>query len=886
MIEQRVTLRYDAQQIPAIVQAVQGDTGRDVIFELADYEIPAGSTANYYIDKPDGNAVYNSAEVISSTEILAHLTEQALAVPGRNNGQVRILSDGEVITSFDFVLEVEAFRGILRLQSETEVNIFDEALHLAAEDAIAEIQAQTPVVTGMQNSIAPSYDNTKTYAFGDYVMYNAQLYKCTTAITTAEVWTAAHWTQVPLANDLNKRLLMELINANAFDIIPFCSPVSLTHRGVTFSWSDGDCTVSGTASGGAALDTIFSDLNGFPIGMIPSGTYRIKYSSTNVLLQVLANRNGAYSGILVSAYNDIVFTVPSDLSGVTIRLAVVDGTTVNETVRPVILSGTYSNDELSRNGLLFRGALANGTDFDDVVENGFWFTTSTHTYDHCPLPPGVAGVVFNYVYSASLKLQIVYSLQTNANIWIRSCIGGNWFTWAMMKDYKAFISRGLIATDTDFDTITTPGVYFFNSGYTYTHSPFSNTYGGALVVLPEAATGSIVQIAVSYSASGDNRVKLRMGLQNALPAQWADVNGNINNYTSEHYENTYNITCSPTITTDTNNYLASTGDQTDRTADIQAMLAQNGVCHLGPGLFMVSGVDIPDYKSVIGSGKYTTVRLLPSVTNGYAFKLNNQSSVSNLRISGGTSAPTLSPTVGSRHGILFEGTKQSGQSGGITKKRSAIDHCIISNMTGGGITCIGTGFDLDSNILVSDCFIDHCNAGIYIPYFSEFHRFCNCAVTYCYYGCVNNGGNNSFSNCDFSGNRVGILIDNSTGQSPNNSHGTYNCCTVNHSYSDDGTINEGTAIKLLGLQWGEIFNGLQLFYGAIVIDNCSGVRFIGGNFGNLPSKIPITITDSTVITFTDCTFAQSPELTQSNNNALKFTDCYLLDGTEYNPLSA
>ena len=203
MIEQRVTLRYNAQQIPAIVQAVQGDTGRDVIFELADYEIPAGATANYYIDKPDGNAVYNSAEVLSSTEILAHLTEQALAVPGRNNGQVRILSDDEVITSFDFVLEVEAFRGILRLQSETEVNIFDEALQDAAEDAIAEIQAQTPVVTGMQNSIAPTYSSSSTYAVGDYVMYNAQLYKCITAITTAEAWTAAHWSQVPLANDVS-----------------------------------------------------------------------------------------------------------------------------------------------------------------------------------------------------------------------------------------------------------------------------------------------------------------------------------------------------------------------------------------------------------------------------------------------------------------------------------------------------------------------------------------------------------------------------------------------------------------------------------------------------------------------------------------------------------
>ncbi len=219
MIEQRVTLRYDAQQIPAIVQAVQGDTGRDVIFELADYEIPAGATANYYIDKPDGNAIYNSAEVISSTEILAHLTEQALAAPGRNNGQVRILADGEVITSFDFVLEVEAFRGILRLQSETEVNVFDDALQAAAEEAIQEILDQTPVVTGMQNSIAPTYSASNKYAVGDYVMYNAQLYKCNTAITTAEAWTAAHWTQVPIANDVNdlKSALNSCGWVNTFD---------------------------------------------------------------------------------------------------------------------------------------------------------------------------------------------------------------------------------------------------------------------------------------------------------------------------------------------------------------------------------------------------------------------------------------------------------------------------------------------------------------------------------------------------------------------------------------------------------------------------------------------------------------------------------------------
>lgn len=52
-------------------------------------------------------------------------------------------------------------------------------------------------------SIASVYDATKTYAVGDYVWYSGQLYKCTTEIATAEAWTAAHWTAVKIADDVN-----------------------------------------------------------------------------------------------------------------------------------------------------------------------------------------------------------------------------------------------------------------------------------------------------------------------------------------------------------------------------------------------------------------------------------------------------------------------------------------------------------------------------------------------------------------------------------------------------------------------------------------------------------------------------------------------------------
>lgn len=56
----------------------------------------------------------------------------------------------------------------------------------------------------LRDDVASEYDNTKTYAVGDYVIYNTQLYKCKTAITSAETWTAAHWDAVEVGEELQR----------------------------------------------------------------------------------------------------------------------------------------------------------------------------------------------------------------------------------------------------------------------------------------------------------------------------------------------------------------------------------------------------------------------------------------------------------------------------------------------------------------------------------------------------------------------------------------------------------------------------------------------------------------------------------------------------------
>lgn len=58
----------------------------------------------------------------------------------------------------------------------------------------------------MKNYISPGvaaqYSSSATYDVGDYVIYNGNLYRCTTPITTAETWTAAHWTATVLGDDV------------------------------------------------------------------------------------------------------------------------------------------------------------------------------------------------------------------------------------------------------------------------------------------------------------------------------------------------------------------------------------------------------------------------------------------------------------------------------------------------------------------------------------------------------------------------------------------------------------------------------------------------------------------------------------------------------------
>ena len=419
-------------------------------------------------------------------------------------------------------------------------------------------------------------------------------------------------------------------------------------------------------------------------------------------------------------------------------------------------------------------------------------------------------------------------------------------------------------SEIDFNDLKGNHFYLLLDNYTYINKPDGFTVGFIQVI----TTGNFyLQLAWQFTGG-------KMWKRRGWGSSWenwslisADGGSVINNdYTFNEYSNSYAVTATPSITADTNNYLASTGDTTDRTADIITMLNQNGVCHLGAGNFYVNGIDMPANSAIIGSGHRTRL-ILSGSGDGYCVKMGDYCQVMDLAMYGNLSSIDLSPTLGNRHGILWQGNYTQQQSSNAQPKMGIVNNVYFYHFNGGGITCYDTGFGTFNALEVCNAYMWGCNAGINIPYWSEFHKFTNVRTPYCYYGCINNGGNNVFVNCDFSTCKIAFLMDNSQSQSPNNSHGSAIGCVFNHTDN-----NTGIGIKILNCDNGYVFSGCQIFFSQIDIEDSDGVVISDSNFGL--NNTNITIKNGGVVLFANNMHQGQPTISISNNSKVHFVNCY------------
>ena len=310
--------------------------------------------------------------------------------------------------------------------------------------------------------------------------------------------------------------------------------------------------------------------------------------------------------------------------------------------------------------------------------------------------------------------------------------------------------------------------------------------------------------------------------------------------------------------------------EADATQEIQKRLDAYKICILGPGEYAVSGIQMPEGATLRGMGMATKLRLSDTVDEGYAVRIRSYCTVDSIAFDGGGTA--VPEALGQRHGVAFLGNA-TGRDWKGQDQHAIIRGCFFSGFSGGGIYGKDTGYSCRSAMTVSDCHAIACGAGIYLEHFSEYHMFTNVLCNGCLYGCINNGGNNVFVNCGFNENGIAFLIDNSKGQSINNSHGSVIGCTFNHSGN-----NKGVGIQLLKANVGYIFSGCQMFYSKIVLENCVNIVFDGFNFGR---DMEISIKGGKMTLFANSVFYSPPKILDvTDNETVKFSQCYTTDGEE------
>ncbi len=146
--------------------------------------------------------------------------------------------------------------------------------------------------------IADEYSSSVTYALGDYCIYDNNLYKCTTAIVAAEVWTSGHWTQITVSDEISqlKSDLTDFIEDFGSDVDTAVDNWLDAHPEATTTVQDGSLTLAKFTS--PLQETVETNANSAILGLHGYSTEALAeadasgYASGNLTILQTALDNG------------------------------------------------------------------------------------------------------------------------------------------------------------------------------------------------------------------------------------------------------------------------------------------------------------------------------------------------------------------------------------------------------------------------------------------------------------------------------------------------------------------------------------------------------------------------------------------------------------------
>lgn len=336
--------------------------------------------------------------------------------------------------------------------------ITDTTLAVAGEaaDAKATGDAIAAAKAAVLNAMAPAYSTSATYAVGDYVNYNGSIYRCTTAITTAESWTSGHWTAVVLGADLASQVSdLKTQLENAFGLA-YSNKRHITgesddpYKAIDTLFTTGNYTVSSAAIAAA----LAADGQTPPRTDTGFALFVMQVSMTNRWAQIaIMNRSS-------TKYNDLIY-IRTSLNGTSY------GSWKNLATRAEItdLSNSLQNRCFSLN-VSDSTAINSGDDLNGnayIVPGNYHSTSSTITNSltNCPVREMGFKLIVFHSSANNRYYQLLIGNTSVPTMWIRPN-NGSWYDWGKIDiDLKpaALTSFGVSIIANNYTT------YFPNGSY-------------------------------------------------------------------------------------------------------------------------------------------------------------------------------------------------------------------------------------------------------------------------------------------------------------------------------------------------------------------------------------------------------------------------------------
>lgn len=302
-----------------------------------------GGSVKAYIRRIDGAEVISNG-TISGNTVTVELGGSNFGQPGYTWGILRYTD-----STTNATITLDALTMMVQADPEGTSVLDPDDMLPTLQELLAELDDMrdaTAAAEAAVSFIADEYSSSSTYAVGDYAIHSGSLYRCTTAIASAETWDDAHWTQVVFGDEVRDlKSALDDISVIESDNLLHLLNKTQTINGVTVTTDKGNNVVlNGTATSNGGRLFFFSD----PF-TLPAGTYAIGQVITDSTSQPMFNKfvvnvtKTSDSSSIASAASSAIPPTPASFTlaentEIAVGFSVLSGNTYDNTKCAVMLN--------------------------------------------------------------------------------------------------------------------------------------------------------------------------------------------------------------------------------------------------------------------------------------------------------------------------------------------------------------------------------------------------------------------------------------------------------------------------------------------------------------------------------------------------------------------